>query len=98
MARIVENEGGIGAPVRPEAPVVEQMPAEPGALDALQKLVRNERIGVDVAAKERQDAAAMHAERVHQRNSQERTSAKWPSTAAAAAMAGLTRCVRPPRP
>src|SRR2546423_1618428 len=28
----------------------------------------------------------------------ERTSVKWPATAAAAAIAGLTRCVRPPLP
>src|SRR5437868_13210452 len=31
-------------------------------------------------------------------NLHERTSVKWPVTAAAAAIAGLTRCVRPPLP
>ena len=45
--------------------------------------------------------AAVRDERLHGQfplGSNSRTSTKWPATAAAAAISGLTRCVRPPTP
>ena len=89
------------------APFVEEVRAETRALDRLQELLRNDRVGVDVRAVERRDDSGMKAERFHDasptrspisrlslfytRENKRRTSTKWPSTAAAAAIAGLTR-------
>src|SRR5688572_6358227 len=93
---LVQHERGFAFPV-----VKEERP-EPRSLNSFQELLWNDLIGVDVVAAQRRDAATMHAERLaapgHQRYSHERTSVNRPSMAAAAAMAGLTRCVRPPRP
>ena len=71
--------------------------AEAGALDALEELLRDDLIGVDVGAVERRD-----------RPRDDRRSApsdelparrrRRPVTAAAAAISGLIRCVRPPAP
>src|SRR5689334_3353653 len=88
VARLVEDELRILAP-RSEAGV-----AEAAALDRLQVALRNDLVGIDVGAVERHDQRLEDGELVHQRHS--RTSTKWPAIAAAAAMAGLTRCVRPP--
>src|SRR5690606_33134308 len=62
----------------------------------LQELLRYDLVGVDVAAVEGGDAPLVAYERLHASHSL--TSTKWPATAAAAAIAGLTRWVRPPRP
>src|SRR5581483_9802581 len=82
------------------APVEEQELAVAGALDPLQELLRHDLIGVDVCPVEDGDAALDTANRLHATaaGSSSRTSTKRPAIAAAAAIAGLTRCVRPPLP
>src|SRR5262249_34128804 len=72
----------------------EELPVA-GPLDSLQELLRDDLVGVDVGAVEHGDAALDPAHGLH---ASSRTSTKWPETAAAAAIAGLTRCVRPPAP
>src|SRR5690606_29797577 len=83
-------------------PLVEQVGAEAGALDRLEKLLGNDLVGVDVGAVERADQAGVLGKGFHHLTPQawinSRTSIKRPVTAAAAAMAGLTRWVRPPAP
>src|SRR3954470_19238930 len=76
-------------------PVEEQELAVARALDPLEELLRDDLIGVDVAAVEDGDAARDGGQRPH---ASSRTSAKSPASAAAAAIAGLSRCVRPPVP
>src|SRR5205085_1736241 len=96
----VELEVGPQAPVLVEAPVEEEELAEPGSLDPLEELLRDDLVGVDVGALENGGAARDRAERLHRvaASSHSRTSTKWPAIAAAAAIGGLTRCVRPSRP
>src|SRR5262245_57827389 len=96
VGRVVELEVRVLAPVE-EEPV---LPA--GALDPLEELLGNDLVGVDVRAVENRHAAGRANERLHATGSSawssSRTSTKWPAMAAAAAISGLTRCVRPPRP
>src|SRR5690606_13234932 len=84
------------------APLVEQVRAEAAALDRLEELLGNDLVGVDVGAIQRADQARVLGKGFHHLSPQawisSRTSMKWPVTAAAAAMAGLTRWVRPPAP
>ena len=87
----VELERGVLAPVE------EEELAEAAALDALQELLRDDLVGVDVGAVEHQRVRRHLAKRLHAGTSS-RASAKWPAIAVAAATAGLTRCVRPPAP
>src|SRR6185437_12420574 len=100
IGRLVEDEVGILRAVRPVAQLVEQHLAEAGALDRLQMLLRNDLVSVDVDHRQRCGDAVQRGELVHALLPQprSRTSASVPRTAAAAAIAGLTRCVRPPRP
>jgi hypothetical protein len=49
---------------RPE-PVIEEELAEPGALDPLQELLRDDLVGVDVGAVEHRDATLDDLDRVH---------------------------------
>src|SRR5467141_1866000 len=86
--------GSIELEVRIGAPVVEQALRESGALDALQELLRDHLVGVDVGARQRHDLSPV----AHERRYHARTSTRRPSIAAAAAMTGLMRWVRPPRP
>src|SRR5206468_2037111 len=80
-------------------PVEEEELAVAGPLDPLQELLRDDLVGVDVGTVEDGDAARDAAKRLHAGTaSSSRTSTKWPAIAVAAATAGLTRCVRPPRP
>src|SRR5690606_22829356 len=78
-------------------PFVEQVGAEAGALDRLEELLGNDLVGVDVGAIERRDETGVLGKGFHRLAPQawisSRTSTKWPATAAAAAMAGLTRWV-----
>src|SRR2546423_590309 len=90
VARLIEHETRI-APPR-----AEQRFREAGALDRLQMLLGDDLVGVNVGAVERHDQPGQHGELFHQRQS--RTSTKWPAIAAAAAIMGLTRWVRPPVP
>src|SRR5208283_611586 len=67
------------------------------------ELLRHHLIGVDIHAVHRRHQTRMLDERFHFYSApfaffHLRMSTKWPSMAAAAAMAGLTRCVRPPLP
>src|SRR5581483_7565078 len=81
------------------APVEEEELAVAGALDPLQELLGDDLVGVDVRTVEHRHPAADDAQRLHAGTaSSSRTSTKRPAIAAAAAMAGLTRCVRPRRP
>jgi hypothetical protein len=88
-------------------PVVEQELAEAGAFDPLQELLGDDLIGVDVGPIERDDFPFVSAEWLHclslslasrragrrryLLNFQFLISVKWPATAAAAAIIGLTR-------
>src|SRR5262249_31404357 len=97
VGRLLEQEALL------PAPVVEEEGPEAGPLDPLQGLLRDDLVGVHVGPVQRGDRAGHHAEGLHQptsarSTSSERTSTRWPVIAAAAAMAGLTRCVRPPLP
>ena len=78
---------------------MKQKLAEAGALDALEELLGDDLVGVNVEAIERRRDSGMFAERFHDyfalapelRNFHPRTSTKCPAMAAAAAIAGLTR-------
>src|SRR5262245_63521091 len=65
-------------------------------LEAAHRLHRRDLVGVDVVLDERDGDAGMGRERLHQAclDMSCRTSAMRPTTAVAAAVAGLTRCVR----
>ena len=94
----VEREALLAAPV-PE----EQELAEARALDALEELLGDDLVGVDVGTVERADHTLDARHRLHQPTSARsvsnvRTSTRWPAMAAAAAIGGLTRWVRPPLP
>src|SRR5439155_26775624 len=78
------------------APLLEQELAVAGPLDALQVLGRDDLVGVDVVARQVGYCAFDDVDRLHQLQSL--MSTKWPSMAAAAAIWGLTRCERAPRP
>src|SRR5262245_6257614 len=90
VLRPVEHE------LRVAAPGGEQPGRVAGALDRLQVFLRDDLVGVDVGAVQRRDQPVQDGEFLHQRHSL--TSTKWPAIAAAAAIAGLTRCVRLPSP
>src|SRR5262249_30670884 len=80
-------------------PVEEEELAEPGALDPLQELLRDDLIGVDVCTVENHRRRGHRRERLHAGTStRSRASAKWPRIAVAAATSGDTRWVRPPAP
>src|SRR5215217_463528 len=76
-------------------PVIEEELAESSALHPLEELLRDDLVGIDVAAVERGHAAL---DRAHLPHSHSLMSTKCPSMAAAAAIFGLTRCERAPRP
>src|SRR5207249_9947593 len=100
--QLVELEGRSRAAAGPDAPVVEQGWSEPRALHPLQELLRNDLVGIDVGARQgRQPTGVTHEGLRHRAAGslpQLRTSTIRPATAAAAAMGGLIRWVRPPRP
>ena len=82
-------------------PLVEQVRTETGALDRLQELLGNDLISVDVGTIQRRNKTSVLSKCLHLYCApwiNSRTSMKRPFTAAAAAMAGLTRWVRPPAP
>src|SRR6266566_3045250 len=94
-SRIIELEP------RLRAPVEKQAGAKTGALEAAQKLFRDDLIGVHVLAWQRGRFSPVTHERLHHATSARRharTSTSWPAIAAAAAIVGLMRWVRPPRP
>src|SRR5690606_4939400 len=85
---LVEHEVAVVAP-RGEQPLL-----EPGPLDALQPVGGDDLVGVDVAALERDAGPGDDANGLHHRSS---GVANVPFTAVAAATAGGTLWVRPPR-
>lgn len=73
--------------------------AEALAVNREEKLLRNDLVRVDVRGVEGGRNAGVCFERFHYLSPKRvRTSVMAPVTAAAAAMAGLMRCVRLPRP
>src|SRR5690606_20588818 len=88
------------------ADVVEQVLAEAGALDRLQEARGDDAVGIDVTSRHRSRNAGDLSKLFHsgfpllatQPFTSSRTSVRWPVMAAAAAIAGLTRWVRPPGP
>src|ERR1700677_4658730 len=92
-------------PVLNAPPIEEKEIAVASALNPLEELLGDNLVGVDVFTVEVRDHTRMFTERLHESDSTAtglkchlRTSVKWPDTAAAAAIMGLTRWVRPPRP
>jgi hypothetical protein len=71
-------------------PVVEEELSEAGPLDPLQELLGDDLVGVDVAAVQHRHLALDHVYGSHLQL-QSLMSTKWPSTAAAAAIFGLTK-------
>src|SRR5690606_30126719 len=96
VLRLVQHEVAVVAPLR------EEPDAEPRALDALEPVGRDDLVGVDVGAVERDRAAGDDADGVHgvfsPVPSRSAGEAKCSAMAVAAATAGDTRWVRPPRP
>src|SRR5215475_7784286 len=93
--RLVEHEVGILAAVITPARAHELLRLVV-ALEAAHRLHRRDLVGVDVVLDERDGDAGMGREWLHQGcpDMSCRTSAMRPGTAVAAAVAGLTRCVR----
>ena len=96
VLRLVEHEVRIVAPGR-EQPVLESGLGHPLEVDR-----RDDLVGVDVAAPQRQSGAGVGLELVHRRSSysgqRSAGAQRWPATAVAAATGGETRWVRPPLP
>src|SRR3989454_3354418 len=102
---VVELEVRVRTTVGPEAPVVEQGGSEPGAFHPLEELLRNDLVGIHVGARQGRQPTGVTHEGLHHGAAppappapHPRTSTMCPATAAAAAMGGLMRWVRPPRP
>src|SRR5262245_50082957 len=98
IASFVEHERWIGLAVGQVAPVVKNKLAKARALDAFEKLLRDDLIRIDVRSVEWCYQTRVLSKGFHDLNSHALTSVKCPLIAAAAAIIGLTRCVRPPRP
>src|SRR5450631_3019608 len=99
----VEHEVGTFGAAVVVAGVEEEEGPVAGALDALEELLGDDLVGVDVGSVKRHDPPVLTAKRRHgtacpTRARKRRTSVMRPSMAAAAAMGGETRWVRPPRP
>src|SRR5579883_2022370 len=99
----VQHEGWIGLRALRigEAPIRKERALEAAAPDGFQKARRRNLVGIDVCAVQRQDLAGVCCKWFHIDlflSYHSRISTKCPAQAAAAAIAGLTRWVRPPRP
>src|SRR6185437_6487771 len=95
---LVQHEIRVLRAVLGKAQRIEQMHAQPRALDRLQEARRDDLIGVDVLHRHRRGDSGERGELVHGvslRQPSCLTSVRCPVTAAAAAMDGETRCVRP---
>src|SRR5438105_4784517 len=91
ISRLVQHELRVLLP-----PVGEEALAEAGLLDGREVLLGNDLVRVDIRSIERRHQSIEHGELFHQDH--RRISTKCPAIAAAAAITGLTRCVRPPTP
>src|SRR5512142_1994476 len=69
VARLVEHELNFRCAVRLKAPIVEQELPEPGTLNALQELLGDDLVGVNIGAVQRRCQSGMHAKRLHVRSS-----------------------------
>src|SRR6202167_2351015 len=154
VTRFIENKSTILLPIRRKPPIVKQKLSKASPLNPLQKLLRDNLVGINVDPLQRRNAPAMSPKWIHlctpfspsttchpersenfakrslaeskdpypacafrsasgsstctlrtrkddsppYRNFHSRISVKCPAIAAAAAIIGLTRCVRPPRP
>ena len=96
VLRLIQLKLRIEGTVLVESPIVEQELSKSRSLNPLQELFGNNLIGVYVDSIQGGQQTFEPLESFHQLHP--RTSTKWPSMAAAAAMAGLTKWVRPPRP
>src|SRR5580698_2797554 len=103
ITRRVQNKFRVRLFPRQIAPIVKKH--APITLPRLQfqKLFWHHLIGIHVHAIQRRHESRMLDERFHRHSAPStlfhlRMSTKWPSIAAAAAITGLTRCVRPPLP
>src|SRR5581483_4750141 len=65
VSRLMQNKVRVLLPVRSEAPVIKQKLPKAGLLDPLQKLLRNNLVGIDVHPIQRRHAPAMHSKRFH---------------------------------
>ena len=99
--------GAVEDELRVLAPGLEQPVLEAVAGDLLEPVGRDDLVGVDVAAAQRDGPAGVRGECFHgcsdsrgRRVGSDRSAgeARWPSTAVAAATCGETRWVRPPLP
>src|SRR3954471_2761050 len=93
VLRLVQDERGVVTPGR------EQAVLETGLRDPLEIDRRDDLVGVDVAATERQRGPCVGEKGIHDQTSCRSAGApRVPSTAVAAATGGETRWVRPPLP
>ena len=99
---LIQNEICLRFSISGVTPIVEKELAVTTTLNTLEELFGDDLVGIDTAAIKRRHDAGMFAEWPHadcaSLNCHLRTSVKCPVIAAAAAIGGLTRCVRPPRP
>src|SRR5215472_14326822 len=65
IARFMQHKVGILLSVSPEPPVIEDKLTEPGLFNALQELLGNDLIGINVNAVQRRHAPTMHGKWVH---------------------------------
>src|SRR5437660_1013186 len=109
VSRLVKHEIRIAQPLRTVlpwlarveiAPLVEQIRTESAALDGFQELLRQDGVRIHIGTVNRRHQPIEYCEGLHADFSCSTvlTSTKCPATAAAAAICGLTRWVRPPGP
>src|SRR5258708_21986462 len=100
IMRRVQGKLQIGLAFVVKAPVIEEEVAVAGAPNALEELLGDDLVGINIVAIQQGDNSGVLSEAIHHQSlyCQWRMSTKCPATAAAAAIAGLTRCVRPPAP
>src|ERR1700733_5184670 len=98
---LIENVIGLLRTVCVKAPIMEKNLRETRTFWHLVETSRTKLIGVEVRFVEWYGYPGQSRERLHGAHflaANSRTSNKWPRSAAAAAIAGLIRCVRPPGP
>src|SRR5580698_7172875 len=103
IPRRVQNKLRIRLLPRQISPIIKQHAPIPLPRLQFQKLFRHHLIRIYVHAIQRRHQSRMLDKRFHRHSAPStlfhlRMSTKWPSIAAAAAITGLTRCVRPPLP
>src|SRR6185369_12455824 len=100
-SRIIEDETMIGRAIAVKSPIVKQEFTVAGSFYTFEKLLWDDLVSINVWPVDRYRRTGESGKSLHHfqsLNFQFRTSTKCPAMAAAAAIEGLTRCVRPPRP